>query len=335
MSGVYHMFMFAACREMGVVGLRVLLLACLAACAVLLAGCPQEGRRQATEGGKPVIIASIAPVAMILAELGADCLTVNTLLPPGSSPHAYEPKPSAARRTQQALALVYVCEDLDGWAARLEAPHEILLMEMLPSDSLLPAICEYSADDHSGHQGHAAMDAHFWTDPLLVRELLPKLVRQLELLDPGNAKQYRENAQRFSDELSALDERISSLLAGYRGRALLMQHPSFQYFAHRYDLELAGLIESAPGKEPSPAYLEQLVDLARERDVRAVFAERQLSAAAARAVAEAAGLPVYELDPLGGTSGNQTYAELLLYNARQLDLALGGESDANASRQNE
>jgi zinc transport system substrate-binding protein len=298
---------------------------------VVLTGCDPIPSRQASEGG-PFVIASIYPLALILTELGGDSLAVQTLLPAGATPHVYEPKPSTVRRAGQALAVFYVSDELDGWAARLDAASLIEVIALLPPSSLLPTAGGHGHNKFGAAHGHGAVDAHFWTDPLLVRELLPALAQGLAQLDPANAGKFQANAEEFARELTELDGQIASLLADLPSRALLMQHPSFQYFARRYRLEIVGFIEVAPGKEPSPAHLEELVSVVRQHGVRAVSSEPQMPAAAAQAVAEAAGLPLFTLDPLGSSTGSvSSYSDLLLYNTRQLVLNLGSGSPADGS----
>jgi len=53
-----------------------------------------------------------------------------------------------------------------------------------------------------------------------------------------------------------------------------------------------------------------------------VLTEPQLARRPAEVVAEAAGVRCYEMDPLGGVPGRETYSELLRYNARVLVEAL-------------
>jgi len=84
-----------------------------------------------------------------------------------------------------------------------------------------------------------------------------------------------------------------------------------------------GAIETAPGREPSPGDLRKLVDLVRARGVRAVFAEPQFSAAAARVLASDAGIRVAFADPIGGAPGRSDYADLLRYDAHAFRDALG------------
>ena len=102
----------------------------------------------------------------------------------------------------------------------------------------------------------------------------------------------------------------------------MLSHPFFQYFLNRFDIHLAGIIEVIPGKEPSPRELMKIIKKVKRENVKAIFTHPQLPDRAAESVAEAAGIKVYELDPIGGVTGRVTYNELLLYNTRILFEAL-------------
>lgn len=281
--------------------------------------------QRAAEPQQTLLLATIPPLGYILEELAGDSATVEVLLPAGASPHAFEPRPSDARRAQQAAALVYVSDEVDGWAARLDCAQRIALLELVPADRRLPAALE-TGHEHVHGDGcqHGDDDPHFWTDPLLVRELLPELARLLGELDPEGADAYQHNAQTFAAELEELDREVRARLKPHAGAAVILFHPSLRYLLERYGLELVAVIEPAPGKEPSPAELVRLLELARDREVRALFSEPQLSAGPVNAIAEALALPVYALDPLGGQSGRDGYRELIIYNAETLAGALAG-----------
>jgi zinc transport system substrate-binding protein len=132
---------------------------------------------------------------------------------------------------------------------------------------------------------------------------------------------YQKNAEKVVETLGDLDEELRIMLAPVRGRPVMLVHPSLAYFLARYEIPVAGYVEPMPGRKPTPQDLRDLILTAREQDVRAIFSEVQLSRQSIEAVAEALGLPLYELDPLGGP-GRESYAELLRYNARELLKAL-------------
>ena len=256
-------------------------------------------------------VATIHPLAAILRELVPNATRVSVLVPPGASPHTFEPRPSDLRAVQSARALFFVSSELDGWATRLPAVRKIAVLDRIPPEHRLP-----TAPDGKG------TDPHFWTDPVTVKASLPGLTGVLCTLEEADCAVVRSNAERFSAELERLDREVHELLEPVRGAPVVLFHPSFRYFLRRYGLDLAGVIEPSPGKEPTPRSLTSLVKTVRATGAKVVFTEPQLPAGPAAALAEAAAIRVAVLDPLGGTPGRSGYAEIVRYNARILREAL-------------
>lgn len=267
----------------------------------------------------PHFIATAPPLAAILREITGTRAQVTALLPVGASDHTYQPRPSDARAAESASCLFYISKEMDAWAAGLSAPKKVDVFTLLPPRFLLP---ELDSDNHAPDHATTSSDPHFWLDPLCVKAVLPGLVRALSDADPGGRTAYETNAKRFASQLDSLNHEIATILAPVRGRPVFLFHPSFRYFLKRYNLNLAGVIELFPGKEPSPRYLQTLVERVRKTGAKAVFTEPQLDPRPAQVVAEAAGVPVRMLDPLGGQPGRASYAQLLRYNARILYEAL-------------
>jgi zinc transport system substrate-binding protein len=267
-------------------------------------------------------VATIPPVGAILREVVGARAQVSVLLPAGASPHTYEPRPSDATAAAAATALFYVSPQLDEWGARLTTPRSIQLLQLLPASRRLGWDSTMSSPVSTAGLPLEDIDPHFWTDPTAVRALLPALADTLASLDPDGAAVYRAAALRFGRQLDSLDSEIAGMLAPVAGHGVVLLHPSFRYLLRRYRIPILAIIEPAPGKEPTARYIAAVADIARRSGASAVFTEPQLPTSVARLVAETAGLPVDELDPLGGVAGRRTYAELLRYNARVLRSAL-------------
>ena len=65
------------------------------------------------------VAASILPLADFCQHIGGDLVTVTVLVPPGASPHTFEPTPTAVAKAAAAQVFVYVGAGLDPWAERL------------------------------------------------------------------------------------------------------------------------------------------------------------------------------------------------------------------------
>jgi zinc transport system substrate-binding protein len=201
---------------------------------------------------------------------------------------------------------------LDNWAYRFHHPSRIELIPLIPKENLL--YLEVKFGKHKGKT--AGIDPHFWTDPLTVKMLIPELVKRLYQLDSNGCDIYEKNSQIFINQLDSLYQMIKEKLAVIENKSILLAHPFFQYYLKRFDFDLVGIIEIAEGTEPTPRELKEIIEIARDRKVKAIFTQKQHSDRAARIVAESTGTKVYELDPLGGVLDRKTYQEILLYNTQ-------------------
>jgi zinc transport system substrate-binding protein len=278
-----------------------------------LAGCHQD-----SDVPREYVV-TVAPLAMIVSEIAGDRAAVHILLQPGVSPHTYEPRPSDIRTAERALALFYVDETLDGWAVRLPGANKVAVFPLVPETMRLRWVSEH---DESDEHEHGADDPHFWGDPQTVKAVLPGLVEKLSALDPDGAAGYSERAKRFGASLDELDAEMRELMAPVKGEPVVLFHSSWNYFLQRYGLVQAAVVEASPGKEATAQHIAGLADMIKREGIKAVFTEPQLARRPAEVVGEAGGVPVFEIDPLGGVPGKMSYEELIRSNAKGLNEAL-------------
>jgi len=262
---------------------------------------------QLTNAAQPEYVTTIHPFKEIIKRVVGERGKVICLLSPGSSPHTFNISPSEVKVIEKADAIFYGAENLDEWAIRYVNPHKIELLSLLLVDSLLSIF--------TIRNENVGIDPHFWTDPLLVKIMLPQLAAKLCSIDPDGCKIYEANAEEFSAELEKTFSEINKNLKRVNKRTVILSHPFFQYFFKRFNFTLAGIIEPIPGKEPTPKELKELIDIARESDVQAIFTHIQLPDNAAHLLSESTGIKVYTLDPVGGVEGRKSYKEILKYNA--------------------
>ncbi|MCR4438423.1 MAG: metal ABC transporter substrate-binding protein [bacterium] len=263
-------------------------------------------------------VTTIQPFRFILEEVVGERAQVRALLPPGASPHTHHLRPSDIRAAQEATALFSGGPGLDDWADELPCARKFSLLALVPQDSLLRLGTHGSPQPAPHAHSHTGVDPHFWTDPVLVRAMLPALVDSLCRVDRAGSAVYRRNASMFTRQLDSLTTALAAALSKVRGARVILAHPFFNYFLRRFGIEVVGTVELAAGSEPSARDIQRLRLLAQTTGAKAIFTHPQLPDHPARAVAEAAGIPIVQLDPLGGAEGRTSYAQLLWYNARIL-----------------
>ena len=312
-----------------------------------LAGCQPEPPASSNEGASRVAseagvqyVTTIPPLAMIVAPVVRTRGSVVSLLQPGDSPHTYDLRPSDVRRVEQSAAVFYGAASLDAWAADLPRAPSVALLGLVPPSARRAfgaahqahrALPDESSPDGSLPDKDAAAahrhapgntDPHFWTDPQAVRALLPALADTLCAADAAGCATYRANADSFATALASLDAHLDATLRPVRDVPVMLAQPFFRYFLHRYGPELAGVVAPQPAREPSPRDIHRLAQDAAAHGVRALFVQQSLPPQAARAVSEAAGIPIHTLDPLGGAAERATYDALLKWNAQRIRDAL-------------
>ncbi|MCA9376269.1 MAG: zinc ABC transporter substrate-binding protein [Candidatus Doudnabacteria bacterium] len=287
-----------------------------------------------------VVAVSIPPLASIAEQIIQDDGEVVTLLPSGSSPHAYEPQPQDVINAQRANLFVVVGENFDDWvlpfvpedAVRLDTASSSGIERItLPDGDVAvfsePHSDESHEDEHAGegvtHSHGLGFDPHVWlsaTNGALIAERYGEVFADY---DPEHADLYRERATELASQLRALAGELGEH-AEIEQVAFISMHDGWRTFADAQDLFVAGAVEEIPGKVPSPQQLLVLTDAAESGAAQFIATEPQLSAQVATTLACDLGLPTVVLDPLGGEGieGRETYQDLLRYNVEAVDEGL-------------
>jgi zinc transport system substrate-binding protein len=280
--------------------------------------------RQASSG-KLTVVATIFPLADFVKNVAGDKVEVVTLLKPGDSPHTYEPSPDDMKSVAEAGLLVINGAGLDFWVEKVKSAASPDLMVV--DTSIIPAMegALLSGDEHEGEDtAHGGVNPHFWLDPVLAQKQVEAIAAALVMVDPENKGFYLENAAKYIGELKSLDREIREETDGFSARSFITFHPAWTYFASRYGLTEAAVIEEAPGKAPTIDDIKRIVDVVRDLKVRAIFAEPQFSTQAADAIASDSGAEVLLLDPIGGADlpEKDSYIALMRYNVGQMGEAM-------------
>jgi zinc transport system substrate-binding protein len=283
-------------------------LSAAAACALALGA---SAAARAAEAPALRVVATIEPLCMLARELGGKRVVCAALVPPGASPHAFEPRPSAMAAVANANLLLRAGNGIDDWAVPLAGAGGEAWVVVGPE-------CE---PEDSGC-------AHFWLDPKRTGHAVASVLRPLlAARDPSGAKRYEACAQRFAVALLAETYAAIDALAPARGAAFVAFHPAWSGFAGFFGLADLGAIQAHGAEEPTPRRLAELIAAARAANVRAVLIEPQLDPHTARIVAEELGAKLVTVDPLGDPRdpARASYTALLHWNARRLAAALSEE----------
>src|SRR5690606_27560498 len=99
--------------------------------------------------------------------------------------------------------------------------------------------------------------------------------------------------------LDALEAELRHKLAPLAGKPFLVFHDAYQYFEHRFGLDVAGTVTVSPEIMPGAARIDQLRSRVKELDAACVFAEPNFEPAIIGAIIEDTGARAGTLDPEG------------------------------------
>ena len=275
---------------------------------------------QATE--KINVFVSIAPQRDFVEQVGGDRVNVHVMVGPGQSPELFEPTP-------RQMALLAAADLYFSIGMPFEASWLPAVRRNNPDLKIVPCcagLARLAGHAHGGHEhaghghggGDSGMDPHVWTDPNNVIAIAGLIAEALAAHDAAHARDYRRAKRAFSEQLRALDSLITARMAALKNRVLIVAHPSWGYFAERYGLSQRSIEQD--GKEIQGRSLAELIEFARQRNIKAVFTQPQFNDRAARVIAAEIGATVYELDPLAGG-----YIENMRAVTDQIARGLGGE----------
>jgi len=248
-------------------------------------GCLGSGEEKSQQG--ITVVVTIPSQAEMVREIGGGRVNVVVLVPPGSDPHTYEPSPGLVQKAAGADLFFKLGNGL----LPVEDTLAIRLREMNPG---LIVVDTSRGVEYLGPEGKR--DPHVWLSLKNAVIMAENTRDALILAEPLSSDIYRENSGRYIARIDALDQRITAKFSVTKPALILTTHQAWDYFARDYNLTLVSIEHN--GKEPTAHELQDLIDLARSRGVKVVFAEKQENPKAAQVVAEEIGATVMTIDPL-------------------------------------
>ena len=301
------------------------------------------------------LVATTTIMGSIANQIGscAGNTEVKVLMPLGVDPHDYQPSSAqlatiaesgfvVANGLQLEESLVEPLEELEsegGTVFRMAEAVTPLPFGGHGDETLEDEHDEHGEEEHDEHgdehgeeeqdeHAHGAFDPHFWLD-------MSRVAEATSALGVALGDQYGEEfvgcATEVANTIRGAETEMIEVLSAIpdEKRILVTDHDALGYFADRYDFEIAGVV--IPGgstlAEASSQDLALLVQEIENRGLEAMFGNFHVPSDLLNAVAEESGgldvVPLY-LGSIGEPGSEQeTYQDMMLFNARQMAAALG------------
>ncbi len=276
----------------------------------------------------PKVIAVESFLMDIAQQISGERIQIDSLIPLGLDPHAFEPTPRDVVRLTESDAIIINGAGFEVWMGNL-------LTENLRSQQVIEAAAGLQSRKPNPQEtgiiaSYPEVDPHFWLDPIMVVQYVDNIRDGLIKLDPDGAESYTHNAAAYASQLVELDKWIKQEVATIplQKRMIVTNHELFGYYADRYGFTIIGAIipSVTTGASPSSQQLTQLVDQIRSTGSTVIFLETGANSQLADQIANETGIKVvsnlytHSITEKDGTA--PTYLEMMRWNTRQIVEAL-------------
>lgn len=270
------------------------------------------------------VVASFSLLADLVRNIAGERVRITTLVPAGSDPHVYQPKPADAQSMTEARLLVVNGLGFDNWLERLARASRFQGKTVVASAGIQPRSTGH--DHHDGHHHHAQddVDPHAWQDVRHAMHYVGTIARALAEIDPAQSEYYRQAAARYQEQLTRLDGEIRARFAALptARRTVITSHDAFGYFGAAYGITLLSPAGISTEAEPSAAGIARLIRQIRTHNIRGLLVENisdpRLIQQIARETGARIGGTLYA-DSLSAPDGPApTYIDMMRHNATTL-----------------
>ena len=275
-------------------------------------------------------VATVAMIADIVRQVAGDKGQVEGLIGEGVDPHLYKPTRGDVVALQQADVVFYNGLMLEGKMADV-------LVKISRTGKPVIAVTEELGDDYILADVQEHHDPHVWMDVRGWIQAVQVVVRELSNFDPAHANFYRENAERYTQQLEELDAYARQVIGSIppRQRVLVTAHDAFSYMGRAYGIEVRGIQGISTDSEAGVRDINELIQFLVDRNIRAVFVETSVADKNVRALVEGAAARGHEvkiggklfsdaMGPAGSYEG--TYLGMIDHNVTTIARALGGNA---------
>ena len=263
--------------------IRIIMSFALILSILFVSGCSNDNK---DESNKPILAVSIVPEQTFVKAVCGDLAEVIAMIPPGNSPENYEPTPKEMEQFSKASIYFTI-------GVPTEEANILPNVRDIKVVSLQNEVASVYADRTFGS---GERDPHIWLSPKRVKVMIEAIAHEMSKLDPKNEITYSENAKAYNEQLDELDGQIQSALTGVQSKKFIVYHPAFGYLADDYGLTMYALEDE--GKEATPQHLQEMIDLAKEENIKVIFYQDEVDSSQSEAFAEEIGGKTIQLAPL-------------------------------------
>lgn len=268
-----------------------------------------ENNTELSEKPKITVMTSFYPMYDFALNIGRDKVKVVNMVPSGIEPHDWEPAASDIVGLEEANVFIHNGVGMEHWVETVLETlgnKNLIVVEAAEGVSLIEGHDHEDEDDHEDEEEN--LDPHVWLSPLNVKVQVKNIRDAFVVADPENADYYNENYEVYIGKLDALDQKFKDSLSNVANKDIIVAHEAYGYLCEAYGLNQIGIEGLSPTSDPNPARMEEIIELAKEKQIKIIFFEELVSPKVAQTIADEIGVVTEVLNPIEGLTEEQLEA---------------------------
>lgn len=291
----------------------------------LFQSCESAPTNKDASSEKIKIVCTTSILTDWVLNIATDDIAVYSLLNKGIDPHVYKPSKKDLDLLRSADIIIYHGLHLEGKIIdvleKMKGPLVIDASKNFPKSAII-----------TDPSFPASQDPHYWFDVELVKNGLATIKKDISINYPGLEAEMKGNLQLYLGKIDSVTTEVQKTIntIGPDQRVVITTHDALSYFARAFGLTVNTLQGASTVSEFGLREITDLVNFICDRKVKAIFLENIVSPQAMESVQrgcqekgwDVALGPELLSDSLGQKQDQDTYLEMLLFNARTIALYL-------------
>lgn len=244
---------------------------------LLLSGCGSGKETVNNPGTADVlkIYTTVYPLKDFSEKIGGKYVEVETVYPPGTDEHSYEPTQKDIIEMANGHFFFYIGYGLEGFVQKVgpilenEGVKVVAVGEKVHIDDSR----QVNHDDHH----HGNIDPHIWIDPLYAKELARHIKNELAEAKPEQKKYFEKNYESLAKQLDEFHNRLTSVAKNAKVKKFVVSHAAYGYWEKRYGLEQIHISGISTSQEPSQKKLTQVMNEVEKGNFKYILTEQNIS----------------------------------------------------------
>ena len=262
---------------------RILMIALLAF-AVILTGCTKKEADKSSQNKDTIhVYTTVYPLADFTKKIGGKYVDVDTVYPPGTDEHSFEPSQKDIVSMADADLFFYIGYDLEGFVTKAKpilTNEGVKVLAIGESISIDHASHEeddhHEEENHDGHT-HGSVNPHLWLNPVYAKAMAEKVKDQLVNEKPEQKVFFEAQYEKLASQFDQLDQDFAQTIDAATTKKLIVSHAAYGYWEERYGLEQISITGLTASADPSQKELEKIVKTAKENHLTYIIFEQNVS----------------------------------------------------------